>query len=227
MDLLTNTMELKHALLLWLSIHTASALSFNNVLNQINSYIASPLSLFQSSESSACDSYSCPSKPPKLQARTFPCCVCGGCKCSYTSCPRMHHRPGFPVANWDNINSTTPIEVATAGCGANYTLNACLRFVLQYFDVLEPALEIASNHSRSHYSDEPEEMKKAPCCGDSCSDSQCLKYLAMTVRDLRVPINGTLDAGPNTTVAEPIARAKESEQLEEKKEEEEVLKSEL
>jgi hypothetical protein len=133
----------------------------------------------------------------------------------------MIRHPAFPVANWP-INSTTPIEVATAGCGANYTLNACLRFVLQYFDALEPALEIASNHSRRHYSDEPEEMKKAPCCGDRCSDSQCLKYLAVAVRDLRAPINGTLVARANRTVTESIARAEESEQLEE-----EVLKSEL
>jgi hypothetical protein len=218
---LTDTMEWKHVLLLWLSIHTASALSLDNVLNQINSYIASPLSLFQSSEgsdSSACDyssSSSCRPKRP-IHPETYPCCVCGKCTCSHTSCPFIVPFPGPPTAHWP-VNASTPIDIATAGCGANYTLNACLRFVLQYFDALEPALERASNHSHSHYSEDKEKKKKVPCCGDGCSDSQCLKYLAVTVKNLQAPINGTLEAGGRTT-------ADESEQ---QKEEHEALKSEL
>lgn len=220
-------MEWKHVLLLWLSIHTASALSLDNVLNQINSYIASPLSLFQSSkesDSSACDSSSSSCRPKRpIHPEFYPCCVCGGCICSHTSCPFIVPFPGPPIAHWP-VNSTTPIEIATAGCGANYTLNACLRFVLQYFDALEPALERASNHSHSHYSEDKEKKKKVPCCGDGCSDSQCLMYLAGAVKTLQAPISGTLDAGERTTVTQPISAADESEQ---QKEEQEALKSEL
>jgi hypothetical protein len=221
-------MELKHVLrLLSLSvllIHPASALSISSVLDQINDYIASPLSIFSP----------LPQGGKSPFAAAYPCCICSRCTCSHTSCPFIVPFPRPPIARWP-VNDTTPIEIATAGCGANYSLKACLNFVQQYLHALQPALESTSNHSHHHYdvSSESEEegpsegyraegkkgKKKVPCCGDGCSGAQCLRYLAVAVKNLQAPINGTLesvetgaDAGNKTPVPE---------------EPEEVVKSEL
>ena len=67
----------------------------------------------------------------------------------------------------------------------------------QYLQALQPALEIASNHSHEYGKDVGKEKekkkKKQPCCGDGCTDAQCLGYLATAVKNLQAPINGTLE----------------------------------
>ena len=57
-----------------------------------------------------------------------------------------------------------------------------------------------------------ENEEKLPCCGEGCTDSQCLGYLAMAVKTLQAPINGTLDSGEHN-------KARVSEEAEEDKSE--------
>jgi hypothetical protein len=197
-------MELKHVRLLSLSIlliHSASAVSINDVLDQILAY---PLSLFQPVPATPLQGQDPTTSPSGAHAdrATFPCCICSGCICSHTSCPEIvvPPFPSPPEANWP-ITSGTPKEIAAAGCGAAYGVDACLSFIQQYLQALQPALELASNHSHSHYGDsEDSEGKKKkkktkqPCCGDGCTDTQCLSYLATAVKNLQAPINGTLES---------------------------------
>jgi hypothetical protein len=198
-------MELKHLRLLPLSlllIHTAaSALSINDVLDQVLAY---PRSLFNAEGQDPTAYASTLAKGKTPFKASFPCCGCNGCICSHTSCPEIAPFPSPPIAKWP-IEDGTPKEIAEAGCGEEYSFDACLHFVQQYLQALQPALEEASNHSRDHYEDVNEKGKKkvvvveegnkVACCGDPCTDTQCLRYLALTVKNLQGPINETLQAG--------------------------------
>jgi hypothetical protein len=197
-------MKLKQLGLLSLSIliiHSGSALSVDDVLNQIKSHFPGPLSVFQASE----DLHEKPVHPDEHIAHKtavpefFPCCICRSCKCSRTSCPQFRPFPSPPEVNWANCSSyDCPPKIAEAGCGAQYSLDACLSFVQQYLQALEPALEFASNHSHESApasGEKKEDKKKLLCCGEGCTDSQCLGYLATAVKNLQAPINGTLDSG--------------------------------
>jgi hypothetical protein len=191
-------MKVKQLGLLSLSvliIHSGSALSVDDVLSQIKSYA------FQASG----DLHEKPVHPDEpithktAVAEFFPCCICSSCKCSRTSCPEIRPFPSPPEAKWANCSSyNCPPKIAEAGCGENYSLDACLSFVQQYLQALEPALEFASNHSHESATASRKKKKeteeKLPCCGEGCTDSQCLGYLAMAVKNLQAPINGTLDS---------------------------------
>jgi hypothetical protein len=194
-------MELKRRLCLLplsiLLIHTASALSINDVLDQVLAY---PRALFNAEGQDPTIYSSTPPKGKTPFKASFPCCGCNGCTCSHTSCPEIVPFPEPPIAKWP-IEDGTPKDLAEAGCGEEYSSDACLHFVQQYLQALQPALEDASNHSRDHYEDvnvkkkKAEEGKKVACCGDPCTDTQCLRYLALAVKNLQFPINGTLQSG--------------------------------
>ena len=194
-------MNLKQLGLLSLSvliIHSGSALSVDDVLNQIKSYL--PTSEDPHEKPAHPDepiAHSTGKKP--LVAEFFPCCICSSCRCSGTSCPEFRPFPSPPEAKWANCSSyECPPKIAEAGCGAKYSPDACLSFVQQYLQALEPALEFASNHSHESApasGEKKENKKKLSCCGEGCTDSQCLGYLAMAVKSLQAPINGTLDSG--------------------------------
>jgi hypothetical protein len=177
-----------------LTIHSGSALSVDDVLNQIKSYA------FQASEDLHEKSVH-PDAHNTAVPEFFPCCVCSSCKCSRTSCPEIRPFPSHPEAKWANCSSyNCPPKIAEAGCGENYSPDACLSFVQQYLQALQPALEFASNHSHESATaskkkkEKEENEEKLPCCGEGCTDSQCLGYLAVTVKNLQAPINGTLDS---------------------------------
>ena len=176
-----------------LIIHSASALSVDDVLNQIKSYLPASLSAFQASEDLAHNTAHNTALP-----KFFPCCICSSCQCSRTSCPEFRPFPSPPEAKWANCSSyDCPPKIAKAGCGENHSLDACLSFVQQYLQALEPALEFASNHSHGCATasrKKKENEKRLLCCGEGCTDSQCLGYLAMAVKNLQAPINGTLDS---------------------------------
>jgi len=188
-----------------LFIHSGSTLSVDDVLNQIKSYLPASLSAFQASEDLAHNT-----AVPEF----FPCCICSSCKCSRTSCPEIRPFPSPPEAKWGNCSSyDCPPKIAEAGCGENYSLDACLSFVQQYLQALEPALEFASNHSHGCATasrKKRENEEKLLCCGEGCTDSQCLGYLAMAVKNLQAPINGTLDSVEynKAPVSEEAERAK-------------------
>ena len=188
--------------LLLLALPSTSAFSLTDIVDQIQSYIPSALQAPLNNPAAPAYPEDPSASPPQTLAKaaTFPCCICSGCTCSHTSCPRIIPRPGEPPeASWP-IESGTPKLVASAGCGAKYGPDACLLFVQQYLAALQPALETASkNHS--HGGDgyekveaEKKKKKKQPCCGEGCSDAQCLGYLAVAVKDLQAPINGTLES---------------------------------
>jgi hypothetical protein len=193
-------MKLKQLGLLSLSvlvIHSGSALSVDDVLSQIKSYLPTAQDPHDKSvHPDEAVAHSSGQKP--LLPMYFPCCVCSGCKCSKTSCPQFRPPPALPEAKWANCSRyDCPPKIAEAGCGARYGLDACLSFVQQYLQALEPALEYASNHSHEAapaHREKREDQKKLPCCGEDCTDSQCLGYLAMAVKNLLAPINGTLDS---------------------------------
>ena len=187
-------MKVKQLGLLSLSaliIHSGSALSVDDVLNQIKSYLPASLSAFQASED-----LTHKTAHNTAVAEFFPCCVCGGCQCSRTSCPEIRPFPSPPEAKWPNCSGyDCPPNIAEAGCGEDYSLDACLNFVQQYLQALQPALEFASNHSHECATasrKKRENEEKPPCCGEGCTDSQCLGYLATAVKNLQAPINGTL-----------------------------------
>ena len=79
-----------------------------------------------------------------------------------------------------------------------------MQFVQQYLAALQPALEnardkysIGDGGAGGGYEKEETQKKKKkrqPCCGEGCSDAQCLGYLAVAVKDLQAPINGTLES---------------------------------
>src|SRR4051794_35098731 len=132
-------MKVKQLGLLSLSVlitHSASALSVDDVLNQIKSYLPASLSAFQASEDLAHNTAHNTAHP-----EFFPCCICSSCQCSPTSCPHFRPFPSPPEVNWANCSSyDCPPKIAKAGCGENYSLDACLSFVQQYLQALEPAL---------------------------------------------------------------------------------------
>lgn len=230
-------MEWKHLRLLFLylsilTIHSTStsAFSLNDALDQLlTSY---PLSLLQAQEPVPAhqDSSTSPRENAPLEAATFPCCNCGGCICSHTSCPEIRPepepsapKPSPPEASWRPISTGAPELISTAGCGAKYSPDACLTFVQQYLQALQPALEVAGKHPHSHDAQvdsqgkhKKDKKKKQPCCGEGCSDVQCLRYLATAVKDLQAPINGTLESSKHqddATIAAKEARAAKSEEL--------------
>src|SRR4051812_27169695 len=121
-------MKLKQLGLLSLSvfiIHSGSALSVDDVLKQIKSYLPGPLSVFQASE----DLHERPVQPDEpiahkpLIPKFFPCCICRSCKCTITSCPQSRPFPSPPEVKWANCSSyNCPPKIAEAGCGAEYSL---------------------------------------------------------------------------------------------------------
>ena len=71
---------------------------------------------------------------------------------------------------------------------------------------------LSSNHSHGCATasrKKKENEEKLLCCGEGCTDSQCLGYLAMTVKNLQAPINGTLGSENNKApVSEEAEEAK-------------------